>query len=546
LYTAALIAVSAFLIALLWETRPAYAQEPSAPAPDAACKMCHVGREGEKPLASGETLSLGVNLQELEQSVHGEHAGADVYCTDCHRPRRNYVFPHAENPAQSLHEFQANIAQSCEQCHTSIQLHNPGHLLADEDANAPNCVDCHGGHDVAPVAEINADPIAFCESCHTWHEDPRVQSAHNEIVANLAPDQTCETCHAATPQSTDAQCKVCHSLLSRTMVLHSGDIVELNVDPQDIIDSVHGARMIQGVRYTPLQCTDCHTDQAQTGFPHPQLEAENRRDLTLQMEAVCESCHADIAELNHDGVHTQAIEEGKLAAATCFDCHGNHAIHDPNEPRERVSQTCGNCHVQISEQYSQSVHGAALIGEDNPDVPVCIDCHGVHNIENPTTAVFRANSPDLCGGCHADATVMSKYDISTDVFDTYVADFHGATVELFERQHPNQETNKAVCYDCHGVHNILPTSDENSRVIKQNLLTTCRQCHPDATDNFPASWTSHFKPSLENNTLVYLVDTFYAIFIPTIIGGFLVFIGADIFRRISDRFLLRRRRKDES
>jgi cytochrome c553 len=141
---------------------------------------------------------------------------------------------------------------------------------------------------------------------------------------------------------------------------------------------------------------------------------------------------------------------------------------------------------------------------------------------------------------------MSKYDISTDVFDTYVADFHGATVELFERQHPNQETNKAVCYDCHGVHNILPTSDENSRVIKQNLLTTCRQCHPDATDNFPASWTSHFKPSLENNTLVYLVDTFYAIFIPTIIGGFLVFIGADIFRRISDRFLLRRRRKDES
>ena len=56
---------------------------------------------------------------------------------------------------------------------------------------------------------------------------------------------------------------------------------------------------------------------------------------------------------------------------------------------------------------------------------------------------------------------MNKYEISTEVFDTYVADFHGTTVILFEHQDPNVETNKAVCYDCHGVHNIclLYTSD---------------------------------------------------------------------------------------
>jgi hypothetical protein len=65
---------------------------------------------------------------------------------------------------------------------------------------------------------------------------------------------------------------------------------------------------------------------------------------------------------------------------------------------------------------------------------------------------------------------MSQYDISTDVFDTYVADFHGTTVTLFEKQTPDHETNKAVCYDCHGVHNILPSTDENSSVIKANLI----------------------------------------------------------------------------
>ncbi|MCB0057502.1 MAG: cytochrome c3 family protein [Caldilineaceae bacterium] len=239
---------------------------------------------------------------------------------------------------------------------------------------------------------------------------------------------------------------------------------------------------------------------------------------------------------NADGIHAQHIVEGNLEAATCEDCHGNHAIQNPDEPRERVSQTCGNCHSTINEQYGGSVHGAALLGEDNPDVPICTDCHGVHNIPDPTTAEFRLSSPYMCGRCHADQELMDKYGISTDVFDTYVADFHGTTVTLFDHQSPHEESNKAVCYDCHGVHNILPASDENSQVIKQNLLVTCQQCHPDANDNFPNSWTSHFKPSIEHNPLVYFVDLFYLIVIPATVGGFLLFIGSDIFRQVRERF----------
>jgi hypothetical protein len=127
---------------------------------------------------------------------------------------------------------------------------------------------------------------------------------------------------------------------------------------------------------------------------------------------------------------------------------------------------------------------------------------------------------------------MAKYGISTEVFDTYVADFHGTTVQLFEKQTPWQETNKAVCYDCHGVHNILPADDENSQVIKENLLATCQQCHPDANVNFPASWTSHFRPSWEHNRWVYVVNLFYQFLIPTVVGGFLLFIGSDVYLRI--------------
>lgn len=541
-------------VALLW-SQPAAAQTaeptpaptvPPATPPDAACKLCHADSTETMTLPSGDVIHAGIDLGVLDASVHGSSAAAPVYCTDCHGPRQRYQYPHEQTPAQDLAEFQAEVAENCEQCHVSAEMHNPGHLQAAAGSAVPNCVDCHSGHDTAPVAAMQADPVGTCQQCHQEFDDPHLADVHAEVVANFGAGQSCETCHASAPQSEDAKCQTCHSLLMSQLTLPSGDTVELHVNPEDIVNSMHGERVNQGVQYTTLRCTDCHQEQGLWGFPHQPIDAETRRDLTISMQQVCQECHADIFERNADGVHAQHIVDGNLEAATCADCHGNHAIHDPDDPRERVSQTCGNCHSEINEQYAASVHGAALLGEQNPDVPVCTDCHGVHDIPDPTTAAFRLSSPQMCGRCHADVDLMNKYNISTDVFDTYVADFHGTTVTLFEHQSPDEETNKAVCYDCHGVHNILPANDENSQVIKANLLVTCQQCHPDANDNFPDSWTSHFKPSIEHNPLVYFVNLFYMIVIPATVGGFLLFIGTDIFRRIREWFGRKRQgAKDE-
>ena len=131
--------------------------------------------------------------------------------------------------------------------------------------------------------------------------------------------------------------------------------------------------------------------------------------------------------------------------------------------------------------------------------------------------------------------MMAKYDISTNVFDTYVADFHGTTVTLFQHTSPNEETNKAVCYDCHGIHNIRRADDENSQIMADNLLVTCQQCHPDANENFTASWMGHYEPSLETYPIVYLVDLFYKFLIPAVMGGFGLFIVSDLYRRVTDR-----------
>ncbi len=519
------------------------AQMPGA-ATDSACKLCHADLTGTLALPSGDELTLGVDLSALDASVHGQHAAQQLACTDCHADRQRYQYPHQPPPAQNLQEYRADVAQNCERCHVSSELHNPGHLQAQDKTNLPNCVDCHGSHEVEPAAAMYAAPIAFCRTCHQTFEDPALAAVHTEVVASLdSPEHNCTTCHSDTVQPVDAQCKNCHSLLTSWVTLESGEVIDPHVTPAHIDASVHGFRDVDGKQYTPLACTDCHRNQQYTHYPHPPLEVANRRELTLQREAICQNCHSNIFDQTRDGIHNHALQEGNKQAATCFDCHGSHEIQPPDVPRERVVATCGSCHEDIKEQYVTSVHGAALLADDNPDVPVCTDCHGVHDIVQATSNEFRLASTEMCGKCHSDVNIMDKYNISTNVMETYVADFHGTTNVLFARESAHQEINTAVCYDCHGVHNILPATDENSQIMKANLLTTCQQCHPNASENFSAAWMSHYEPSVEHYPLVYFVNLFYRIVIPLTVGGFALFIASDVYRRLWNRL---RRRKGQS
>jgi len=533
-------------VALGW--RSAFAQEPGV-SPDSACILCHVGNDETVVLPSGEELVVGIDLAQLNGSVHGEHAEADVSCTDCHGPKQRYLYPHIPTDAPDRNACRADVAQSCENCHVSSELHNPGHLNADLEIDPPNCVDCHGGHAVEPADLLYAAPTAFCQSCHAVADiqDDQTRWAHENIVGKLTDDQSCRTCHADSPQPVSQQCATCHSLLDDSVErTTSPDEIQLHVAANVVEGSVHGNRLVEGVAYPPLVCTECHVQMGEAGFPHPPELLVDRETLRASVEEQCIECHSLEGGQFADGIHAERAAEGKLNAASCADCHGSHDIQQPNEPRTRVSDTCGTCHEEIFTQYKTSVHGEALYGEDNPDVPVCTDCHDAHQIDDPTTAAFRLSSPEMCGKCHADDEKMAKYDISTDVFDTYVADFHGTTVTLFAHESSNEPTNKVVCYDCHGVHDIQSVSDATEAELQVRLLETCRECHPDASENFSASWMSHYTPSLEHYPAVYLVDIFYKILIPTVLGGFMLFIGSDVFRRVSDRYVARRNKRRQS
>jgi len=261
------------------------------------------------------------------------------------------------------------------------------------------------------------------------------------------------------------------------------------------------------------------------------------RDVAIQNSKNCVSCHPGEPRNQADTVHHQELVNGNRNAPVCTDCHVAHATKDLTAPRTQIATTCSQCHSKIADDYAASVHGAALAKDNNADVPTCVTCHNVHNIGDPTTASFRLKSPQLCASCHTDPAMMSKYNLSTDVLNTYVADFHGTTVEMFARSGPDQATNKPVCFDCHGVHDIKSSKDPTSSVSTgENLLKTCRTCHPDATTaGFTGAWMSHYEASPTKFPLVFFVNLFYQVVIPVTIGGLLLFVATDIFRRLRAR-----------
>lgn len=331
----------------------------------------------------------------------------------------------------------------------------------------------------------------------------------------------------------DDFCLACHQEEGIDITLGS-ESLPVTINPIQFDESVHSAEGIA--------CVDCHQNISE--YPHPDVKEKSIRAFSLTFIDSCKECHADQYTKVQDSVHQTAFDAGKENAPICSDCHNPHTqprlIGQESgqltiAARKEVPATCAECHSDTYEQYKNSVHGAAL-ADGNTDVPTCTDCHGVHSIDDPTTASFRNNTPALCADCHDDPAIMNKYGLSTEVTETYVADFHGTTVTLFEQQFPGQETNKAVCSDCHGVHDIAKVDNaETGIALRENLLIKCQRCHPDATANFSAAWMSHYQPSPEHNPLVYYVNLFYKFFIPAVLGGMIFFILTDIYRRIVNR-----------
>jgi cytochrome b subunit of formate dehydrogenase len=95
--------------------------------------------------------------------------------------------------------------------------------------------------------------------------------------------------------------------------------------------------------------------------------------------------------------------------------------------------------------------------------------------------------------------MSEKYGLALDKLPSFEDSYHGLALR-------EGRLTVANCSSCHGVHDILPSSDPRSSVAETNLPKTCGQCHPGAGTRF-ALGPVHV--SSENSRAVYWIRLVY-------------------------------------
>jgi formate dehydrogenase gamma subunit len=230
-----------------------------------------------------------------------------------------------------------------------------------------------------------------------------------------------------------------------------------------------------------------------------------------------------------ESVHAKAIARGNLSAAVCTDCHNSHDILPPSSSlssiaRVNVPSTCGKCHATETAEFIQSVHGRASARGVSRS-PVCTDCHGIHKIETPfertTVTASTAVATDSCAKCHEGVALTQEFGVSGERVSSYKESYHGLAAQAGSRVVAN-------CSSCHGVHDILPSSDPKSMINAANLMQTCGQCHVGASENFTKGrihLTSALTSGATNDMSIVgtrVVRWIYLPLIVLVIGGMVV------------------------
>ncbi|MGA3307125.1 MAG: cytochrome b/b6 domain-containing protein [Xanthobacteraceae bacterium] len=146
----------------------------------------------------------------------------------------------------------------------------------------------------------------------------------------------------------NATCLGCHGVQGLATPSADGHMRSLYVPADQFANSVHGET---------LRCIDCHTTI--TELPHKNLPATlaERDRQRLAINNNCGNCHAKAWQSYTETYHGQVAVLGYADAATCFDCHGSHAIRRASDPTSSVSpanllKTCQNCHQDATPGFA--------------------------------------------------------------------------------------------------------------------------------------------------------------------------------------------------
>jgi hypothetical protein len=447
------------------------------------CGKCH--REGS-PVQLQRDIPQDRILENYSESIHGEgllKKGLIVAatCVSCHSAHR--ILPHTD-PRSTI--SRQNIANTCTVCHAEIEtVHRKiirGELWEKQNHVLPACVDCHQPHEIRRVYYDFGMADKDCLKCH---DNPNIVASDDgrslfinyaELKESRHTNMACSQCHTEVNVShtrpcesikNKVDCSSCHAEIGSEYAI-----------------SMHGTLVAKADPNAPT-CKDCHGNHGILGRKDPKSQT-----FAINIPNLCGKCHREgekaavkytgseknIVNNYTESIHGKGLlKSGLTVTATCTDCHTAHKELPHTNPessinRNNISNTCGTCHHGIEEQFENSVH-SPRVTETDKQLPVCYDCHSAHEIKRADSEGFKLEIMSQCGRCHE--------QIAETYFDTY----HGKVSQL-------GYTKTAKCYDCHGSHDILPVTNPKSRLSRQNVVETCKTCHPSANRQF-AGYLTH-------------------------------------------------------
>jgi len=447
------------------------------------CGKCH--REGTS-VQLQRNIPQDRILENYSQSIHGEGLLGkglivSATCVSCHSAHR--ILPHTDSRSTISRQ---NIASTCSVCHAEIEsVHRKiirGELWEKQEHILPACVDCHQPHEIRSAFYDYGMADRDCLECHENQnlvatEDGRSLFVnYDELKSSQHTSIACSQCHSEVNVSKHRPCET---------IVSTVDCSSCHAQVgEDYEKSTHGMLAARLDENAPT-CKECHGSHGTMGRLDP-----NSPIFAINIPTLCANCHreGEQAAIRNEGLEVDIIEHytesihgkgllksGLTVTATCTDCHTAHKELPHDDPESSInsatiSSTCGNCHYGITDQFERSVHSPNVTSTDK-ELPVCNDCHSAHTIRRADSEGFKLTIMNQCGRCHE------------EIADTYFDTYHGKVSQL-------GYTKTAKCYDCHGAHDILQPINPDSKLSRQNVVETCRSCHPSANRQF-AGYLTH-------------------------------------------------------
>jgi predicted CXXCH cytochrome family protein len=239
---------------------------------------------------------------------------AGIGCEACHGPGRD----HAIGKGDKTKIVSSKDSDICGQCHGGNDVQTGGRMMADGTkwvvgyrpgmklSEVP-------GLQLTPVDSKKIPPDSNVTANHLRNYNMWAASGHGKALGAISKNDKAA-----------ADCYGCHSA--------EGFLAKLEGRTIDLTDKQ---------KFNTLSCVTCHE-------PH---NSDNPRQLVMEPEKLCSSCHTQEATLKGRGATGIEETKGVHSGITCIQCHmteGNHLMHvirpDDADLKESRADSCTSCH----------------------------------------------------------------------------------------------------------------------------------------------------------------------------------------------------------